>query len=153
MIAAAKFGIATQQYRERNGDERGHLGVSRAPDRAPSLPPIGGRLRTHPPASSREGCAGPRLDNGPRVQGAHRFDGPRPAPRLLVFLACLRGPFSQQIEPGTLGNSTSVRNAITRSVVLGSEPAHYFTSAALNQDSHDEFSAEVSAAGHSPVAV
>jgi hypothetical protein len=62
-------------------------------------------------------------------------------------LACSRGPFSQQIEPGTLGNSTSVRNAITRRVVLGSEPAHYFTSAALNQDSHDEFSAEVSAAG------
>jgi hypothetical protein len=61
-------------------------------------------------------------------------------------LACSRGPSSQQIEL----RSENIRRSGMRSLdvsCLAPSPAHYFTSAALNQDSHDEFSAEASAAG------
>jgi hypothetical protein len=85
-----------------------------------------------------------RLGHRHRNGGGPRNQAVAPNCEQWGELACSRGPFSQPIEPVTLGKNTPVRNAITRRVVLGPSPAHYFTSAALNQDSHDEFSAEVS---------
>jgi hypothetical protein len=63
-------------------------------------------------------------------------------------LACSRGPFSQQLSSRL--RSEKIRQSGMRSLdvsCLALSPAHYFISAALNQDSHDEFSAEASTAG------